>query len=150
MSDVKRTTDEERPVEELWKKPVTKDELKVGWIMVAFFLSCITATTFLQYQEKEDVNQLLKSEMMKLAEQGKPRAIRWAEERHYISFESRNAGFKALAEAGDVDAMYAHGLMLEEAGDVDGAYGWYAKAAAEGQPGALEKTLTRKEGSNVQ
>lgn len=137
MSDTRRIESE------LLRKPITPlERLFLGFWMVV--LPLIVVICSLDSSTKPNDDALLKSEMLRLAEAGKPAAIIWASSRNYITYTSEGVKTKALAEAGDLNSMYLHGRNLENAGELDSAFDWYEKAAAQGHVNALLKVLKKR------
>lgn len=140
---------EQKSCFELGADPSSPWVFAIGVAIITSMFGLIVFLTNDAARIKEE-RKAIQSEMLSLAEQGKPQALLWAATRYTRLAEEADAQLKQAAELGSPEAMYLYGRKLERNGDSVAALAWYQKSASEGYIKAVMKILAENEAKNEQ
>jgi TPR repeat protein len=130
------------------KRPPKKKVTKAEWALLAFlgliFTLAVSTSKIKEYVASEQ-RDLIKSDMVALAGQGKPDAYLWVMQ--YVP-EMRSPNdverLKAFAEQGHPESMYRYSNYLHYKKDEDASLAMLQKAADAGNPSAVMALYERK------
>lgn len=108
---------------------------KVICVLALIAIWC-AATSYCAYKKVSEM-ELIRPQMLALAEQGRPEAVLWLMDHPGKGDVQKLDALRAAAETAHPESMYRYSVSLAYAGSHEESYLWLRKSAEQGFPAAV-------------